>query len=138
MASRAERGKPYPDEMMHDVHWSFRGPKYRSRTKFVEAVRQYYRDVELDGDWRPGEVVLRVPRVRLSPDVACTDWDEHPVVEVRADDGEAFTAGELLFKAHNAFVALLRDGDHVFFEGFTLDSNQQKGKPPLYNVDLGS
>jgi hypothetical protein len=79
-----------------------------------------------------------VPRVRVTPDVDQTDWDEQPEVELSADNGEAFTAEELLFKVHNAFVADLRGGDHVFFEGFTLSEHQEKGRPPLYNLDLGS
>jgi hypothetical protein len=143
MARETGKAKRYPREVMHDVHWSFRGPKFRSRAKFVEAVRQYYEDLGADGDWQPGdwrpdEVVLRAARVRVSPDVADTSWEEDPIAELTADDGEAFTAGELLFKVHNAFVALLRNGDHVFFEGFTLATDQRKSGPPLYDLDLGS
>ena len=65
-------------------------------------------------------------------------WKPGETVELAADNGESFTAGELLFKVHNAFVAHLRQMDHQYFEGFSLDEHQEAGKPPLYNLDLGS
>jgi hypothetical protein len=63
---------------------------------------------------------------------------EHPTAEFTADDGESFTAGELLFKVHNRFVAELQQMDHKYFEGFSLSGQPQLGEPPLYDLDLGS
>jgi hypothetical protein len=50
----------------------------------------------------------------------------------------SFTAGELLLKVHNRFVAGLRQLGHKYFEGFTLDEHPVPGKPPQYGLDLGS
>ena len=97
-----------------------------------------FQDPERREVWRPAEVVLRAARVRVSPDVAWYLTEEHPTVELVADNGGSFTACELLFKVHNAFVAELRQMDHQYFEGFTLSEDQDPGEPPLYDLDLGS
>jgi len=70
----------------------------------------------------------------------CWQGDEQiePVVEFSSDDGKAFTAGELLFKIHNAVVDQLREINHHFFEGLGLHSHQTAGKPPLYVLNQGS
>ena len=31
----------YPEEIMHDVAWSFVGMQYRSQKQFIEAVNDY-------------------------------------------------------------------------------------------------
>ena len=61
-----------------------------------------------------------------------------PVVTLTADDGASFTAGELLFKLHNAVVEHLRENDHHFFEGLTLTGWDQDGKVPVYQLGQGS
>ena len=61
--------------------------------------------------------------------------------EFEADDGAAFTAGELLFKTHNAFVGMLRQMDHKYFEGMTLVQagfSDPERRIPRYDLDLGS
>jgi hypothetical protein len=126
-----------------DVYWSFTGPSFRSRPRFEEAVCRYHRDLEAQGNWRPGEVVLRCPRVRVRPDF----WDdlepekaEGLTVELTADDPSGFTAGELLFKVHNVFIRQWGEiaGDYTFFEGFILAKAQAGDAPPLYDIALGS
>src|SRR5262249_42738313 len=126
---------PFPPELLWGVSWTFRGPPYADRAAFEEAVAEFQGG---DEDWRPEEVVLRCPRVRVSPDVAWYLTDEHPTVEFAADNGESFTAGELLWKVHNAFIVHLRQMDHQYFEGFSLSGHQQPCTPPLYDLDLGS
>lgn len=128
---------PYPPELLFGVSWTFRGPAFDDRARFDAAVAEC-QDPDRGEVWRPDEVVLHAAYVRVSPDVAWYLTDDHPTVEFVADNGESFTAGELLFKVHNAFVADLRQMDHMYFEGFTLDDDQEPGKPPLYNLDLGS
>lgn len=127
----------WPPTLVQSVSWTFRGTAFTDRSAFDAAVAAF-QDAERGEVWRPGEVVLRVARVRVSPDVAWYLTDEHPTVELVADDGESFTAGELLFKVHNAFVAVLRQMDHKHFEGLTLSGHQEPGEPPLYDLDLGS
>jgi hypothetical protein len=126
----------YPPTLLQDIAWTFRGPAFEDRTDFDVAVAEF-QDPDDTEVWRPGEVILRAGRVRVSPDV---HWylGDHPTIELAADNGESFTAGELLFKVHNAFVAELRQMDHKYFEGFTLSEDQEPGEPPLYDLDLGS
>jgi hypothetical protein len=128
---------PYPPELLSGVSWVFRGPAFDDRATFDAAVAEVQHPGR-KGLWRPENVVLHTGRVRVSPDVAWYLTEDHPTVELAADNGESFTAGELLFKVHNAFVAHLRQMDHKYFEGLTLDEDQELGKPPLYNLDLGS
>jgi hypothetical protein len=127
----------YSPELLWGVSWVFRGQPFVDRAAFSAAVAEL-QSPEHGVVWRPDEVVLRSARVRVSPDVAWYLTDDHPTVEFVADNGESFTAGELLFKIHNAFVADLRQMDHQYFEGLTLDEEQESGEPPLYNLDLGS
>ena len=128
---------PYPPELLSRVSWTFRGQAFADRAAFDAAVAAFQNPAR-GGVWRPDEVVLHAGRVRVSPDVHWYLSDEHPTAEFAADNGEGFTAGELLFKVHNYFVADLRQMDHQYFEGFTLDEQQEPGEPPLYSLDLGS
>jgi hypothetical protein len=137
MAAENSGPDPLPPTLLEDVAWAFRGPAFADRAAFEAAVAEF-QDPEWEDAWRPGEVVLHASRVRVVPDA---DWyldDEDPVADLSADDGRAFTAGELLFKVHNAFVAGLRQMNHQFFEGFSLSGHQEPGAPPLYDLDLGS
>jgi hypothetical protein len=132
----AIRAGDYPRELMQDVAWSFTGPTFSSQAEFEYAVRQYQAEIFGEQTWQAEEVVLQSPRVRVE-----NEYEEEPeeaVAELIADNPGGFTAGELLFKVHNAFVGQLRDGDHHFFEGFSLAEEQVANRPPLYEIDLGS
>lgn len=135
--SMATRDGPYPPTLLQNVSWTFRGPDFADRAAFDAAVAEF-QDPERGEVWRPAEVVLHADRVRVSPDVAWYLTDEHPTVELVADNGRSFTAGELLFKVHNSFVAELRQMDHQYFEGLTLSEDLEPDEPPLYDLDLGS
>lgn len=116
-------------------------------------MRTYYREVfEEDLTWRHDEVVLRCPRVHILCEY---DYEPEDLIEgvtcdldagnlettLTADDGgEGFTAGELLFKIHNAFSLYLREGDHNFFEGLARVQRRKAdpNAPPVYEVMTGS
>ena len=135
VAKRKKHREPHPSELLEDVSWTFRGEPFADRAAFDKAVAATQDDGE---DWRPEEVVVHTDRVRVSPDVHWHLTDEHPTAEFAADNGVSFTASELLFKVHNRFVAELGQMDHKYFEGFTLDEDQEAGETPLYGLDLGS
>jgi hypothetical protein len=122
------------------VLWSFTGEPVAERGDFEARVRRYQVEITGGGDvWRPGEVVLPCPRVRVS--YLCWDGDEQvePVVELESDDGQSFTLEELLHKIHNAVVERVRDADRHFFEGLTLEQPPSApGGAPLYRLRLGS
>jgi hypothetical protein len=127
----------YPPEVLWGVSWTFRGQPFTDRAAFDAAVAEF-QSPEHGSVWRPDEVVLRSARVFVSPDVHWYLTEDDPTTEIAADNGESFTAGELLFKVHNRFVGELRQMDHKYFEGFSLSGEPRPGEPPLYDLDLGS
>jgi hypothetical protein len=137
MASESSGASSLPATLMQGVEWLFRGSPFADQKAFNAAVTEF-QNPEWGPVWHPDEVVLRAARIRVVPDV---DWyvgDEDPVAELSADDGQAFTAGELLFKVHNAFVAGMQQSSHQFFEGFSRSAQQVAGEPPRYDLELGS
>jgi hypothetical protein len=137
MASDDRTMASLPRTLLQGVSWTFRGTAFGDRATFDAAVAKS-QNPHKGKPWQPAEIVLHTARMRITPDVGWYLSDEHPTLELTADDGVRFTAGELLFKVHNAFVVDLREMDHKFFEGFTLADEQDAAKPPLYNLDLGS
>jgi hypothetical protein len=94
-------------------------------------------------NWRPEEVVLPCPRVRVRP----VFWDDYDpaeegrfIAELAAGSPSGFTAGELLFKAHNLFLRRWEEdaGDYIYFEGFGLAKTPARDSPPLYDINVGS
>ena len=140
------RGRParYPRELLGDVLWCFCRPTFRSLARFEEACRRYYRELRWEFNWRPEEVVLPCPRVRVRP----VFWDDYVppmeeerfIAELAADGPSGFTAGELLFKVHNVFLRRWEEdaGDYVYFEGFRLAKKPAGDSPPLYDINVGS
>jgi len=127
-----------PEEMLRGVHWPFAGSPFSDKAAFERNVRQYQIDITGKDSWQPNRVVILWPRIRVI--YMCWQGDEQlePVVELVSDNGESFTAGELLVKLHNAVVEQLRDMDRHFFEGLYLHSTQTPEKPPLYVLSQGS
>ncbi len=127
-----------PKQVLRGVHWSFIGKPFADREAFDQAVRQYQIDIGGKDTWRPEEVVIPYPHIRVA--YMCWQADEQiePVIELASDADASFTAGEILFKLHNAVVEQLREIDHHFFEGLGLDSHQAAGESPLYVLDQGS
>jgi hypothetical protein len=126
---------------MEWVYWCISGEQYGDQSVFEREVTVH--NAERDrSQWRPDEVVLRVPMVFVTTNV---HWHlrrrnpsvEPPMLELVADDGKAFTARELLFKIHNGLLDELREMDHKYFEGLTL-VGRAPGDPPVYEVNLGS
>jgi hypothetical protein len=90
------------------------------------------------GTFLPGELAILSPVVRVQ--YMCWEGDRQiePVVTLTAENGAAFSVGDLLFQLHNAVVAQLKNLDHHFFEGLTLVVQQSGEQPPLYRLWQGS
>ena len=127
-----------PHEVMFDVVWSFTGTVYPCRNDFEQIVQQYQSEIAGNDKWSADQVVLRAPNVRIVYTLHEGGGDLEQVVELDCDDGKAFTAGELLYKVHNSVVKKLRDLDHHFFEGLSLNSRPVVGKSPVYFMNLSS
>jgi hypothetical protein len=127
-----------PERVLNGVCRSFIGSPFSSRAVFDSKVRQYQIDICKKDTWRPDQVVIPCPCIRVV--YRCWERDEQiePVIELASENGESFTAGDLLFQLHNAVVEHLREIDHHFLEGLVLHSRQVDGKPPLYVLRQGS
>jgi hypothetical protein len=79
-----------------------------------------------------------VPRVRVSYLCWRSAEQVEPVVELHADNGVSFRAGELLFKLHQAVAADLQHTDHRFLEGLRMYSPPPPDESPFYYLKLGS
>lgn len=122
----------FPRNLMRDVYWAFGGKVFESRAEFSEKIRQYQIDIKEKDDWQPEREVLSAAVINLIYEFWEGDREVEKTVEILADNGESFTAGELLFKIHNLVTEDLREMDRHFFEGLSLD------KPPTYWLSLGS
>ena len=121
-----------PKNVLRDVYWSFGGKVFDSQAEFDEKVRQYQIDIKEKDDWQPEKIVLSCANINLIYEFWEDESEVEKVVEISADNGESFTASELLFKIHNLVTEDLCEMDHHFFEGLSLD------KPPAYWLSLGS
>ncbi len=124
-----------PSEILTSVSWSFTGPLFLEKSRFVSEVNEW--SVQCgDTSWEPDRVVLPVPRVLVTYPSASDTGEE--TIELVSENGEYFTADDLLFKIHNAIVGDVGNLDHHFFEGLHLNSLPVAGNPPLYQLWLGS
>lgn len=120
---------PTPKCVLDNLLWSFPDDVPTDRAGFDAVVwaRQYASGN--DFCWEPDEVILSVGRVRVAGDDA---------VELASENGMSFTAGELLWKVHRAFVEQLAGSNHRFLEGLWLHPPSLVNGPPLYHLRLGS
>jgi hypothetical protein len=95
----------YPDELVFGITWDFTDVQFSSLKAFNDAVRKYQ---ENNNCWYPELIILNVPQVKIiiSDYDALIEGDSDVLVDtvLMADNGQSFTAGELLLKTHNAFA----------------------------------
>jgi hypothetical protein len=119
-----------PENLLYDVEWSFNRPMFDDRKSFDQAVAQRQKELGNPVAWRPNEIILTVPTIRIECLLAIV-----APFELTSDNREHFTAGELLYKLHNALVKTLAKADHKYFEGLTM---RTPGETPTYRLHLGS
>ena len=128
-----------PSRIMSDILWAFRGKPFASQQEFEAQVRQYHlKIVKSAARWKPDEIAIPRPKVRVQYMCWRGDDQVEPVVLLESDDGASFSQGELLYKIHNAVIEDLCKLDHSFFEGLSLHKQPPKGEAPLYFLSLGS
>jgi hypothetical protein len=138
--------EPFPDYLLCDTLWDFKGQDtYSSQAAFEVAVLRHHQeagewapDIRPEEHWQPAAVILESPRVivRYFYDSIGEEqiWQE---VELVSDNGESFTAGELLYKLHNAAIRHMSCSGHHWFEGFELETATES-RVPVYSLRLGS
>lgn len=87
----------YPEEIMHDVAWSFVGMQYRSQKQFIEAVNDYNEKLGTTGRWNPYATAIQCKEVTIQ----YSYWSDEEDEEVGEDFNlvsttSAFTNAELL------------------------------------------
>lgn len=142
MSDSARTNDHLPADLMGDVAWSFfDGEPFENQRAFEERVAEHHRQIGAPDAWRPGEIAIHVPRLRVKYFGADPE-DEFEYADYEAElasaNGESFTNGELLFRLHNAVAPHLRQVDHCYFEGLALTGPPAPGEPPLYEMRQGS
>lgn len=127
---------PLPNSLFDDVDWSFIGGTESDFNRFCEMVRRDQIEISGNEDWNPKELVLPASSVRVY--FRCHPLEEDQSVDLVSSGEVGFSAGELLFKLHNAVVDDLDDRDHHFLEKLRLNSQPVAGAPAAYVLELGS
>jgi hypothetical protein len=122
---------------LEDVAWGFIGGVFSDRASFDLSLREYQERGATEA-FEPEELAILYPAVRIQ--YMCWDGEEQvePVITLTAENGAAFSIGDLLFQIHNAVVAQLQDIDHHFFQGLVLVAPPAGQQPPLYRLCQGS
>lgn len=133
---------PFPATALVAAVWSFfDGETFSDAAEFDRRVKEYHVEVTGEDTWDPDEVVLPVPRVRVtyfgteSPDdEEYTDF----VAKLASDSGTHFTAGELLLKLNNEVAPRLKGVDHCYYEGLFFTDEVGEDGVPVYEMMQGS
>src|SRR5262249_24287498 len=142
----AHMGLTFPRLLVEETLWDFAGqPVFYSRAEFEAAIYRHLREIEeyapeirAEEHWRPKDIILNSSCVLVR---YCYDapggelaWDN---VQLSSDNGSSFSAGELLYKLHNAIIGNVRDSGHRYFEGLGFEEIVA-GNVPVYCMILGS
>ena len=136
-AKEREGQKP----ILEDVMWNFQIGAVWGQIDLYNALMKY--NAEHSGKPIAHLLEEKIECLGAETDIILFDEDSeeaetynNPKVHLKADDGVSFTGLELLFKLNNELYPLLKDSDHVFFEGITCQ--QQQKQPTVCRVLLGS
>ena len=129
-----------PDDLiMDDIFWSFIGGQYALQESFIKELVQYNLEIN-QHTINPYEIVLKSSEVMVLFSYEDEDGEEGlDEFRLKANSGEGFTLGELLFKIHNQVVEYLEDLDDHFFEGLlNMGAHDDFPDIPFYYLYLGS
>lgn len=128
------------ENILQHLSWSFSGSKYKDIKSFISEIIEYQLDV-LGHDFKRevlDELVILEPIIRVQYWYYEGDKKIEPIITLKAKNGLAFTAIDLMYQLHNTVVAQLEDIDHYFFEGVRLSRDQDITQPTLYQLCQGS
>lgn len=127
--------------ILEDVMWNFQIGSFWGKIDIYTTLMKY--NAEHSGKSIVRFLEEKIECLGAETDIILFDEDSeeaekynNPKVHFKADDGVSFTGLELLFKLNNELYPLLKDSDHVFFEGITCQ--QQQKQPTVCRVLLGS
>jgi hypothetical protein len=133
----------YQNTILQNILWNFTEQKFSGIENFRIALKDYNEKITcknfLENLDKP---ILQTDKVAIQYEY----WDKsiediiEPDFLLTANNGEFFTADELLFKIHNYVHEKLKEDDHHFFEGLELWTGENPNYPhiPLYFLQQGS
>ena len=113
---------------LDNLAWNFREGEFDNKEDFLNAVVKYNEEVQsIDGEkvkeilGREIESIGSETRfVLFDEDSEEAERQEIREVHLTSDDGISFSAGEILFKLNRTLYPMLADSDAIFFEGFSI------------------
>ena len=117
-----------PRARLGGLAWNFREGEFDNKEDFLNAVVKYNEEVQsIDGEkvkeilGREIESIGSETRfVLFDEDSEEAERQEIREVHLTSDDGISFSAGEILFKLNRTLYPMLADSDAIFFEGFSI------------------
>lgn len=117
---------------LDDLAWNFREGEFDNQEEFFNAVVKYNEEVQnIDGE-KVKEILGRKIEslgsetrfVLFDEDSEEAERQEIREVHLTSDDGISFSAGEILFKLNRTLYPMLADSDAIFFEGFSIITDE--------------
>lgn len=140
-------------DILQDIAWAFNDKDYPAIADFNQEINRYQEHImQHKTRWDPEAIVVDFPRVSViyeywagandpvfEDEQVSGDNEEQKDVMVtfKADNGQYFTASELLYKLHMR-LRQRELGDHIFFEGLTAAENREAGTTPVFYLYCGS
>lgn len=117
---------------LDNLAWNFREGEFDNKEDFLNAVVKYNEEVQsIDGEkvkeilGREIESIGSETRfVLFDEDSEEAERQEIREVHLTSDDGISFSAGEILFKLNRTLYPMLADSDAIFFEGFSIITDE--------------
>lgn len=117
---------------LDNLAWNFREGEFDNQEDFLNAVVKYNEEVQsIDGE-KVKEILGRKIEslgsetrfVLFDEDSEEAERQEIREVHLTSDDGISFSAGEILFKLNRTLYPMLADSDAIFFEGFSIITDE--------------
>ena len=134
--------KNYPEKILKNIMWEFIDVETNSKDEFIDFMITYQIFKHSKNVWNPNEIALNSRKVTIHYETWVADCYDSPMIKDNkvfyADDGKAFTEGELFYKIYDFFITDLDGVHHRWFEGLSFMDVNKNNNYPRYYMHLGS
>mgnify|MGYP003531531397 FL=1 len=117
---------------LDNLAWNFREGEFDNQEDFLNAVVKYNEEVQnIDGEKVKEILGRKIESIGSETRFVLFDEDSEEAerqeireVHLTSDDGISFSAGEILFKLNRTLYPMLADSDAIFFEGFSIITDE--------------
>lgn len=117
---------------LDNLAWNFREGEFDNQEDFLNAVVKYNEEVQnIDGESVKEILKRKIESIGSEARFVLFDEDSEEAerqeireVHLTSDDGISFSAGEILFKLNRTLYPMLADSDAIFFEGFSIITDE--------------